>query len=216
MASTTLVSNPILYSYRRCPYAMRARMALAYAGIPVEIREISLREKPLSMLAISPKGTVPVLQYEDLVLEQSLDIMKWALSQHDPDAWITDENSAKAIALINANDGPFKKLLDQYKYPDKFPNTNVTDVLAEALEEHLRPLNAQLSETKFVLGPKLSIADVAIFPFIRQFHMIDESFFGLNQLDALKRWLNGRIESKLFLSVMQKYPVWHDVPSEKS
>ena len=191
-------------------------MALAYAGISVEIREISLREKPLSMLAISPKGTVPVLQYEDLVLEQSLDIMKWALSQHDPDAWITDENSAKAIALINANDGPFKKLLDQYKYPEKFPNINVADVLEEALEKHLRSLNVQLSETKFVLGPKLSIADVAIFPFIRQFHMIDESFFSLNQLDALKRWLNGCIESKLFLSVMQKYPVWHDVSSEKS
>jgi glutathione S-transferase len=83
-------------------------MALAYAGIPVEIREISLREKPLSMLAISPKGTVPVLQYKDLVLEQSLDIMKWALSQHDPDAWITDENSTKAIALINANVGHLK------------------------------------------------------------------------------------------------------------
>lgn len=210
MESTSLVNKPILYSYRRCPYAMRARVALAYANIAVEIREISLKEKPLSMLAISPKATVPVLQYGNLVLEQSLDIMKWALSQHDPDRWLTDENNESVMALIDANDGSFKKLLDQYKYPSRFPNVNVEGVLNEALDQHLKPLNARLKQAKFLLGDRLSMADIAIFPFIRQFHMIDEALFGLHQLDALKKWLNDRIESSLFLSVMQKHPVWQD------
>ena len=210
MESTSLANKPILYSYRRCPYAMRARMALAYANISVEIREISLKEKPLSMLAISPKATVPVLQYGNLVLEQSLDIMKWALSQHDPDGWLTDENNKSVMALIDANDGSFKRLLDQYKYPTRFSDVNVESVLNEALDQHLKPLNARLKQAKFLLGDRLSMADIAIFPFIRQFHMIDETLFGLHQLDALKKWLNDRIESGLFLSVMQKHPVWQD------
>jgi glutathione S-transferase len=185
-------------------------MALAYANISVEIREISLKEKPLSMLAISPKATVPVLQYGNLVLEQSLDIMKWALSQHDSDGWLTDENNKGVMALIDANDGSFKRLLDQYKYPTRFSDVNVEGVLNEALDQHLKPLNARLKQAKFLLGDRLSMADIAIFPFIRQFHMIDETLFGLYQLDALKKWLNDRIESGLFLSVMQKHPVWQD------
>ena len=215
MALIPFVNKPILYSYRRCPYAMRARMALAYAGIPVEIREISLKEKPSSMVAISPKATVPVLQYDKLVLEQSLDIMKWALSQHDPDSWLTKENAAVVNAIIDRNDNDFKKILDQYKYPGRFPELNTKDVLAKALSEHLIPLNDQLNKTQFLLGAKLSMADIAIFPFIRQFHMVDEALFSLYQLGALKKWLNDRIESELFLSVMQKHSVWQDVLSEK-
>lgn len=215
MVSISSVNKPILYSYRRCPYAMRARMALAYAGIPVEIREISLKEKPSSMLAISPKATVPVLQHGNLVLEQSLDIMKWALSQHDPDGWLTDENNVGATALIDANDGAFKKILDQYKYPARFSEVNPEDVLAKALNQHLRPLNDQLKKSQYLLGAKLSMADIAIFPFIRQFHMVDEALFSLYQLEALKKWLNDHIESDLFLSVMQKHPVWQDAPLEK-
>jgi glutathione S-transferase len=190
-------------------------MALAYAGIPIEIREISLREKPPSMLAISPKATVPVLQHGKLVLEQSLDIMKWALSQHDPDGWLTKENTLDVITLINANDGDFKKILDQYKYPGRFSEVNREDVLAKALNQHLRPLNDQLKKTQYLLGAKLSMADVAIFPFIRQFHMVDEALFSLYQLETLKKWLNDHIESDLFLSVMQKYPVWQDASLEK-
>ena len=146
MALIPFVNKPILYSYRRCPYAMRARMALAYAGIPVEIREISLKEKPRSMLAISPKATVPVLQHDKLVLEQSVDIMKWALSQHDPDGWLTEENAVDVKALIDANDGAFKKILDQYKYPGRFPDINPEDVLANALSQHLIPLNEELNK----------------------------------------------------------------------
>lgn len=191
-------------------------MTLAYAGIAVEVREISLKEKPPSMLAISPKGTVPVLQHGKLVLEQSLDIMKWALSQHDPDGWLTKENILDVITLINANDGDFKKILDQYKYPARFPELNPEDVLAKALNQHLRPLNDQLKKTQYLLGAKLSMADVAIFPFIRQFHMVDEALFSLYQLEALKKWLNDHIESDLFINVMQKYPVWQGASLEKS
>ena len=215
MASISLANKPILYSYRRCPYAMRARMALAYAGIPVEIREISLKEKPPSMVAISPKATVPVMQYGNLVLEQSLDIMRWALSQHDPDGWLTDENNMAVNTLIEVNDGSFKKILDQYKYPSRFPEVNPVDVLTNALNQHLRPFNDQLKKTQFLLGAKLSMADVAIFPFIRQFHMVDETLFSLYQLEDLKKWLNDCIESDLFLSIMQKHPVWQDASLEK-
>jgi len=215
MASISLANKPILYSYRRCPYAMRARMALAYAGIPVEIREISLKEKPPSLVAISPKATVPVMQYGNLVLEQSLDIMRWALSQHDPDGWLTDENNIAVNTLIEVNDGSFKKILDQYKYPSRFPEVNPVDLLTSALNQHLRPLNNQLKKTEFLLGAKLSMADVAIFPFIRQFHMVDETLFSLYQLEDLKKWLNDCIESDLFLSIMQKHPVWQDASLEK-
>jgi glutathione S-transferase len=190
-------------------------MALAYAGIPVEIREISLKEKPPSMVAISPKATVPVMQYGNLVLEQSLDIMRWALSQHDPDGWLTDENNMAVNTLIEVNDGSFKKILDQYKYPSRFPEVNPVDLLTSALNQHLRPLNNQLKKTEFLLGAKLSMADVAIFPFIRQFHMVDETLFSLYQLEDLKKWLNDCIESDLFLSIMQKHPVWQDASLEK-
>lgn len=190
-------------------------MALAYAGIPVEIREISLKEKPPSMVAISPKATVPVMQYGNLVLEQSLDIMRWALSQHDPDGWLTDENNMAVNTLIEVNDGSFKKILDQYRYPSRFPEVNPVDLLTSALNQHLRPLNNQLKKTEFLLGAKLSMADVAIFPFIRQFHMVDETLFSLYQLEDLKKWLNDCIESDLFLSIMQKHPVWQDASLEK-
>lgn len=215
MVLIPLANKPILYSYRRCPYAMRARMALAYVGIPVEIREISLKEKPSSMVAISPKATVPVMQYGNLVLEQSLDIMRWALSQHDPDGWLTDENTVDVNTLIDANDSSFKKILDQYKYPSRFPELNPVDVLTSALNQHLRPLNDQLKKTRFLLGAKLSMADIAIFPFIRQFHMVDEALFSLYQLEPLKKWLNDLMESDLFLSIMQKHPVWQDASLEK-
>lgn len=199
---------PVLYSYRRCPYAMRARMALSYAGIPVEIREISLRNKPLAMLEISPKGTVPVLQVGELVIEQSLEIMKWALSQSDKNGWLN--NLAASEALIATNDGPFKRLLDQYKYPDRYPYQTITDTLNQALEICLLPFEQRLQSSRYLLGDQMSLADVATFPFIRQFSMVDAAWFEKSSLDHLKKWLNERIESDLFLGVMQKHPTWHD------
>lgn len=193
---------------------MRARMALAYSGISVEIREISLREKPASMLAISPKGTVPVLQSGSLVIEQSYDIMKWALRQHDPDRWLSTETESVIDQWIEKNDGPFKKLLDQYKYPDRYPDIYIEETLNQATSLFLDPINEQLKEGAYLLGPKISLADIAIFPFVRQFSMVDPGWIDQSGLNYLKRWLNERLESTLFLSVMQKYPTWHDPTPE--
>lgn len=197
----------VLYSYRRCPYAMRARMALKYAGIEVQIREISLRDKPASMLQISPKGTVPVLLAGNLILEQSIDIMHWALEQSDPDAWLSvDQNLAQA--WISKNDGPFKKLLDQYKYPNRYSELVPAEVLSNAMIEMLQPMEIALESHSYLMGLKLSWVDIAIFPFIRQFSMVNPLQFEELPLPNLKRWLADRLESKLFQSVMEKYPTW--------
>ena len=197
----------ILYSYRRCPYAMRARMALKYASIEVEIREISLRDKPASMLQISPKGTVPVLQLGDLVIEQSVEIMHWALGQSDPDGWLLVDQQL-ANAWLTTNDGPFKKLLDQYKYPNRHPELNQPEVLDSAVALMLDPMETVLRKQAFLMGEHLSWIDVALFPFIRQFSMVNLEQFEALPLPKLKHWLAKRLESKLFQSVMYKCPVW--------
>jgi glutathione S-transferase len=199
----------ILYSYRRCPYAMRARMALKYAGIEVEHREIELRNKPQSMLQASPKGTVPVLCMDDLVLDQSLDIMYWAISQSDPDGWGSADD-ATAQAWIAKNDGPFKVLLDQYKYPNRFPELDQAAVLNQALQIMLLPMEQSLQATQYLMGDKITWVDVAIFPFIRQFSMVDAKKFEQLPILATKKWLARHLESELFHSVMHKYPVWRD------
>jgi glutathione S-transferase len=193
---------------------MRARMALAYSGIAVEIREISLREKPASMLAISPKGTVPVLQSDGLVIEQSYDIMKWALRQSDPAQWLSKDTESLIDEWVTKNDGPFKKLLDQYKYPDRYPDVQLEETLSQAVALFLGPINEQLKTNRYLLGPKISLADIALFPFVRQFAMVDPDWIDQSGLNFLKQWLNEHIESPLFLSVMQKYPTWHDPTPE--
>jgi glutathione S-transferase len=193
---------------------MRARMALAYAGIAVEIREISLREKPASLLAISRKGTVPVLQGSGLVIEQSYDIMKWALKQSDPDQWLSTGTEGVINEWVEKNDGLFKKLLDQYKYPDRHPDVQLEETLSQARSLFLGPINEQLKTSPYLLGPKISLADMAIFPFVRQFAMVDPDWIDQSGLNFLKQWLNAHLESSLFLSVMQKYPTWHDPTPE--
>lgn len=201
---------PVLYSYRRCPYAMRARMALKYAGVDVEIREISLREKPKSMLDLSPKGTVPVLKLQTgEVIDQSLDIMKWALAINDPNQWLNSGQQAQVNHLIEINDGVFKKLLDQYKYPERH-SVSRQEVLGEATRVQIAPLNELLNKHKYLLGEGCSFADVALFPFIRQFSMVDPEWFANSPYDSLKRWLDQFLTGNLFNSVMDKYPVWKD------
>ena len=199
----------ILYSYRRCPYAMRARIALKYSGVEVQIREISLRDKPPSMLRISPKGTVPVLQAGDLVLEQSIDIMRWALEQSDPDGWLLVDQDL-ANAWIAKNDGPFKKLLDQYKYPNRYPDLMPAQVLEDVIEVMLQPMESALESRPYLMGAKLSWVDIAIFPFIRQFSMVNPQQFEGLQFPMLKRWLADRLESRLFQSIMEKHSTWLD------
>ena len=202
-------NSMILYSYRRCPYAMRARMALKYSGIEVEHREIELRNKPQSMLIASPKGTVPVLCVGDLVLDQSLDIMHWAISQSDPDQW-RNADDAIAQAWTAKNDGPFKVLLDQYKYPNRYPELDQAGVLNEALQIMLLPMEQALQVTQYLMGDKLTWVDVAIFPFIRQFSMVDAKKFEQLPILATKKWLSQQLNSELFHSVMHKHPVWRD------
>ena len=188
---------------------MRARMALKYAGIEVEHREIELRNKPQSMLLASPKGTVPVLCVDDLVLDQSLDIMHWAISQSDPSGWGAADDTI-AQAWIAKNDGPFKVLLDQYKYPNRFPELDQAAVLNEALQIMLLPIEQSLQATQYLMGDTMTWVDVAIFPFIRQFSMVDANKFEQLPISATKKWLAQHLDSELFHSVMHKHPVWRD------
>ena len=206
------MQRPILYSYRRCPYAMRARMALRYANIDVEIREIALREKPAHMLAVSPKGTVPVLVLASgKVLEQSLDIMDWALEQSDLDTWNVPDREVQKLTmdLIATNDGAFKQALDKYKYAIRFPE-NSLDVYRASGEEFLQRLESILRQHTYLFRNTITKADVAIFPFVRQFSMVEEQWFEAANYPALKAWLNGLLNSQLFIDVMEKYPVWKD------
>lgn len=194
---------PILYSYRRCPYAMRARMALKYAGINVDIHEITLRNKPAEMLKVSPKGTVPVLVLPDAaVIEQSLDIMHWALRQKDDNGWLSTA-SALTQQLISENDGSFKQALDKYKYAIRFPEQSAEIYRAQG-EVFLQKLELLLSQSQFLLADQASLADIAIFPFIRQFAAVDGVWFEAAPYPKLKIWLKILVESELFVGVMEK------------
>ena len=197
----------ILYSYRRCPYAMRARMALRYAGIAVEIREISLKDKPQSMRKVSPKATVPVLVLQDgTVLEESLDIMRWALQQRDSDGWLSAD-SELTQQLIAENDGSFKQALDKYKYAIRFPEQPAETYRAQG-EVFLQKLESLLGRSKFLLKDQISQADIAIFPFIRQFSGVDTAWFETAPYPKLRAWLKGLVESELFVSIMEKQPTY--------
>jgi glutathione S-transferase len=203
---------PILYSYRRCPYAMRARMALKYAGIAIEIREISLRDKPAHLFAVSPKATVPVLVLLDgAVLEQSLDIMHWALQQRDIDGWLLAD-SEQTQQLITKNDTSFKQALDRYKYAIRFPEQSMEDYRSQG-EAFLAKLEQRLTQTNFLMGEQVSLADIAIFPFIRQFSAVDADWFASTPYVRLKAWLSLLVESELFNSIMGKYPVYSNAPN---
>lgn len=209
-----LSQQPILYSFRRCPYAMRARLALCYAKQAIELREIVLRAKPAEMLAISPKGTVPVLQLSDgVVIEQSLEIMQWALTQQDPAQWWSPDSSQQQqiMALIADNDGIFKAALDRYKYPDRYTESNdqqtAHDFRAQG-EVFIRQLNDLLQQQRYLVGEQVSLADVAIFPFIRQFAQVDRAWFDQTDYRFVHHWLAEWLDSRLFTQVMQKFPVW--------
>ena len=200
---------PVLYSFRRCPYAIRARLALRTAGVSVELREVVLRDKPADMLALSPKGTVPVLRLPDgTVLEQSLDIMRWALARHDPGALLSTGDPVEAQALIDANDGPFKALLDRYKYPERYPDRPRQAYRDEAMA-WLLTLDERLSRTPQLLGPKPSLADLALLPFVRQFALVDADWFEQQApCQHLKTWLHAWMCSALFDAVMVKSVAW--------
>lgn len=206
---------PVLYSFRRCPYAMRARLALAIGGQQVRLREIVLRDKPAEMLAISPKGTVPVLQLRDgRVIDESLDVMLWALGIDDPAGWLAPDRDAM-MALIAENDGPFKRALDRYKYPSRYEDEGV---IAEDQRDlgvaFLQKLDGMLAAEGQLFGENPSLADAAIFPFVRQFANTDRDWFDAQALPHLQAWLAGHLDGVLFKSIMPKFAVWKEGEDE--
>jgi len=193
-------SLPILYSFRRCPYAMRARMALKYSGINVEIREVKLSNKPQEMLNYSSKGTVPVLILSNAqVIDESLDIMLWAISQHDPNNWQLEEFKQ----LIDENDSVFKQYLDKYKYSVRYPEHS-TEYYRQQGEVFLQQLEQNLAKHKYLLCDQITIADVAIFPFIRQYAHVDKQWFDQTPYRQLQTWFDEFLQSDLFNAIMKK------------
>ncbi len=202
------MSLPILYSFRRCPYAIRARMALHAAQQKVEHREIILRNKPQTMLDISPKGTVPVLQLTDgQVLDESLDVMRWALSANDPQQLLQESDESKA--LIEKNDNEFKHWLDRYKYFERHPEQSQR-YYREKAELFLTTLEQRLSQSNYLFGNKTTITDIAIMPFVRQFAFADRDWFFSADYPHLQRWLNTWLASEWFEAVMAKHPLWQE------
>ena len=203
------MADPILYSFRRCPYAMRARLALAMSGARYELREVRLCDKPVELLSASPKGTVPVLQKADgAVIEESLAIMRWALELHDPEGWLTRD----APALIATNDGMFKHHLDRYKYPNRH---------ASEPERHrdqgllfLQDLDARVAGAGQLCGSVGGLADAAIMPFVRQFAAVDRDWFEAQRLPSLKAWLADHLASDLFVRIMHRAAPWS--PGDRS
>jgi glutathione S-transferase len=198
-----ILIKPRLYTYRRCPYAIRSRLALYKAKIAYEPIEISLKHKSSEFLALSPKGTVPVLiDIDGAVIEESLEIMLWALSQHDPECWLlNDENASQK--LIDENDFNFKKNLDRYKYADRFPEHSKEYYRSEC-EIFLNLLNDKLQSNNYLMAERLSFADAAIFPFVRQFSLVDEDWFLNSRYQELKKWLHNLINTQMFQEVMRK------------
>ena len=206
----TTAPFPVLYTFRRCPYAMRARMALTVSGVAFAWREVLLKDKPEAMLEASAKTTVPVLVLPDgAVIDESLDVMLWALSENDPDGWLPEDVASRmdAYGLIERNDGPFKRHLDRYKYATRYEDADPENDRSAGYEV-LKDLNARLENRSFLAGERLGLADIAIFPFIRQFRIADPKWFDAQPIKALQSWLTARMESDLFATIMVKQQPW--------
>ena len=203
---------PILYSFRRCPYAMRARLALAASGTVSALREVVLAHKPPALLETSPKATVPVLVLADgTVLEESLDIMLWALRSNDPEQWLPSSQDGldAALQLIAQCDGDFKAQLDRYKYPNRYA---LSDGLAHRAmaAQFLQQLDTQLAMQDCLNGANFGLADAAIAPFVRQFAHTDPTWFAAQSWPALQRWLAAFEASDRYTRVMVKVPPWEE------
>lgn len=199
----TLPADPVLYSFRRCPYAMRARLALTVSGTRCELREVMLRAKPAAMLAASPKGTVPVLVLSNgAVIDESLDIMRWALASRDPEAWLERDDPA----LIAENDSAFKHALDRYKYPERYA-VDPREYREQGLA-FLQGIDARLAVGGQLCGAARGMADAAIMPFVRQFAAVDRLWFDAQPLPHVQAWLSGHLASDLFEAIMARRPPW--------
>jgi glutathione S-transferase len=204
-----IAARPILYSFRRCPYAMRARLAIKVSGVAVELREVVLRDKPAAMLEVSPKGTVPVLVIEKKqVIDESLDIMLWALERRDPEGWLAPD-MGDMLGLIAECDGPFKHHLDRFKYATRYEGANPLEHRAGA-EEFLKRLEARLAQNPWLFAQKASLADYAILPFVRQFAGAAGGRWETAPYPHVRAWLDGFTSSDFFRSIMKKYPQWQE------
>jgi len=195
--------KPFLFSYRRCPYAMRARMSLSINGIEFDVYEISLRDKPKEMLELSPKGTVPVLIYKDLILDESLDIMNWAKENNNVSLKINSVDYDLEKKIIEINDGEFKEKLDLYKYTSH-QESELKEKYRYYCEGFIKTLDLRLKNQDYLLSNNLGYLDIAIFPFIRQFINVDLNWFEDSSYENLKVWIEKISKSELFKKIMQK------------
>lgn len=206
---------PILYSFRRCPYAMRARLAIKASGIIVEIREVELKNKPKEFLGISPKATVPIVCISSKqIIEESLDIMEWALKINDPLKLLKYEklNRIEIHNILNKLENEFKQNLDRYKYSSRFDLPSPKLYRDKNLQT-LNEFNNLLQNNKGICSSHLSLLDYAIFPFIRQFRNVNSVWFDSLELKFLQTWLYELIDSDEFSSIMKKYEIWN--PNQK-
>lgn len=201
---------PILYSFRRCPFAMRARLALLASGTRCELREVVLRDKPAALRDASPKATVPVLvDVDGVVIDQSLDIMRWALARHDPHRWLSPAHGTldEMLALIATGDGAFKQALDRYKYPNRFEGV---DALQQRRQGglFLDALEGRLRTSRHLFGDAPALADLAIAPFVRQFAQVDAVWFAAAPWPSVQTWLSALTGSPMWTAVMAKLAPW--------
>ena len=204
------MNAPVLYSFRRCPYCMRAHMALKKSGIQVELREVALSNMPEQALALSPKATVPILALPDgTFIDESWDIVKWALNKNDPDKWLGEDNEylLDTEMLVETNDFSFKEDLDHYKYADRHPE-KTQEEYRELCLEFIEELEEMLSDNKYLLSNQLTAADVSVFSFVRQFSMVDKEWFDQAPYPKVQAWLNEILCSELFNDVFQKHELW--------
>jgi len=201
---------PILYSFRRCPYAMRARMAIHISGQKCQLREVLLRDKPPSMLEYSAKGTVPVLILQDnKVIDESLDVIDWALNLNDPDNWQRSKDTEKTKELIKINDGEFKYHLDRYKYSKRYDNEDPEFHRKRCLK-FIESINNELNNSEYIFDDNISYADIVLLPFIRQYRIADIEWFDSLPYNNLKKWLSSFLDSYLLNSIMKKYDLWKE------
>lgn len=211
--STQANSFPILYSLRNCPYAMRARIAIFKAKQTVLLRDVVLSNKPKEMIAESPKGTVPVLVLTNkMVLEESLEIMLWALNETDPND-LLHKNDPTAVEqmleIIQLFDDEFKESLEQYKCAKRYKENNI-EQCREKCEQYLQQLEQRLANTQYLMSNKESLVDIALVPFIRQFARVERQWYLQSPYPNVRQWLNNYLQSPMFTKVMAKYPLWLD------
>ena len=202
---------PVLYSFRRCPYAMRARLALDVSQQRCELREVVLRNKPAEMLSASPKGTVPVLvDIDGSVIDESLDIMLWALRRSDPGQWLGEEAGSlpAMLALIRECDEEFKPHLDRYKYPQRFADADARHS-REVGASFMRTLDERLTQQRFLSGDRFGLSDAALAPFVRQFANVDTQWFATQSWGRLHQWLDAFVNSARLHRIMRTLPPWN-------